>query len=149
MGRSRFLIQRLSLCQYRNVFTHVALARCDELQRAVLVLLVVPPDGRTGIAINYTLRQWEKLTRYTERGDLHISNCLAENAIRPFVVGRKGWLFADTPKGAHASACMSTLVETAKANGVEPYVYLHKVIDSIATVRTAEEAKALLPWHVS
>ena len=109
----------------------------------------VTPDGRTGIANHYTLRQWEKLTRYTEHGDLHISNCLAENAIRPFVVGRKAWLFADTPKGAHASACMYTLVETAKANGIEPYVYLHKVIDNIATARTAEEAAALLPWNVS
>ncbi len=49
----------------------------------------------------------------------------AENAIRPFVIGRKNWLFANTPKGAHASACFYSLVETAKANGVEPYAYLN------------------------
>ena len=109
----------------------------------------VLPDSLTGKAINYVLRQWPKLTRYTEHGDLHISNCLAENAIRPFVIGRKGWLFADTPKGAHASACMYTLIETAKANGVEPYGYLCTVIGGIATARTAAEVEALLPWRVS
>ncbi|ASJ72103.1 hypothetical protein IMCC3135_10045 [Granulosicoccus antarcticus IMCC3135] len=55
---------------------------------------------------------------------MHISNVLAENAIRPFVVGRKGWMFSTSPEGAHASAAMFTLVETAKANGIEPYAYL-------------------------
>ncbi len=56
-------------------------------------------------------------------GRLNISNVLAENAIRPFCVGRKAWLFSDTPKGAHASAVHYSFIETAKANDIEPYVY--------------------------
>jgi len=71
-------------------------------------------------AVDYTLNQWEKLTRYCEHGDLHISNILAENAIRPFAVGRNAWLFADTPKGARASATLYSLIESAKANNLEP-----------------------------
>lgn len=93
----------------------------------------VPKDTLTRTAINYTLNQWEHLVRYCEHGQLHISNVLAENAIRPFVVGRKGWMFSTSPEGAHASAAMFTLVETAKANGIEPYVYLQYVIERIAT----------------
>ncbi len=75
-------------------------------------------------ALDSTLNQWPKLIRYCEHGDLNISNVLAENAIRPFVIGRKAWLFADTPAGAKASALYYTLIETAKANGLEPYAYL-------------------------
>lgn len=64
---------------------------------------------------------WSMLTRYTERGDLPIDNNRCENAIRPFVIGRRAWLFSDTPAGANASAVIYSLVETAKANGLEPY----------------------------
>jgi len=65
-------------------------------------------------AMDYTLNQWTYLIRYCERGDLHMSNVLAENAIRPFALGRKAWLFADTPQGARASATCFSLIETAK-----------------------------------
>ena len=108
----------------------------------------VYPDGLTGKAIAYALNQWAKLVTYTEHGELNISNCGAENAIRPFVIGRKNWLFADTPKGASASASFYTLVETAKANGVEPHAYLSHIIKHIATADTAEELEALLPWNM-
>jgi hypothetical protein len=64
------------------------------------------------------LNQWAYVSDYCEDGQLLISNALAENAIRPFAVGRKAWLFSDTPKGARASATCYTLVETAKANGL-------------------------------
>jgi transposase len=60
--------------------------------------------SQTHSAINYALNQWDYLTGYCEDGKLHISNALAENAIRPFAIGRKSWLFADTPRGAKASA---------------------------------------------
>ena len=106
----------------------------------------VSPDSLVGKAISYTLNQWATLTRYTEHGDLHISNCLAENAIRPFVVGRKAWMFAGTPSGAKASACFYTLVETAKANGIEPYAYLSYVIKHITGAETEAELSQLLPW---
>ena len=85
--------------------------------------------------------------RYTEHGQLRMSNVLAENAIRPFAVGRKAWLFADTPAGAKASAGYYSLIETAKANGLEPYAYLKHVVGRIAD--TDEALEALLPWNVS
>lgn len=108
----------------------------------------VPRDSKTHEAIQYTLNQWPKLVRYCEDGRLHISNALAENAIRPFVIGRKGWLFADTPKGAHASAVHYSLVETAKANGLEPYQYLREVFSRLPYAETVEELEALLPWKI-
>ncbi len=60
---------------------------------------------------------------YCEDGQLHISNALAENAIRPFAVGRRNWLFADAPRGARASATVYSLIKTPKANNIEPYDY--------------------------
>lgn len=108
----------------------------------------VPRDSKTHEAMQYTLNQWPKLTRYCEGGRLNISNALAENAIRPFVIGRKGWLFADTPKGAHASAVHYSLVETAKANGLEPYQYLRDVLTRLSYAETVEELEALLPWNI-
>jgi len=84
----------------------------------------VAPDTLTRKAINYLINQWDHLTRYCEHGQLRISNVLAENAIRPFAVGRKAWLFSDSPDGAKASAAMFSLIESAKANDVEPYAYL-------------------------
>ena len=108
----------------------------------------VDRDSKTGKAIRYTLNQWEKLVRYCEHGALNISNVLAENAIRPFVIGRKAWLFADTPDGARASAIFYTLIETAKANKVDPYEYLHYLISGIATSETVEGYEALLPWNM-
>ena len=109
----------------------------------------VPKGGLTHKAMSYTLNQWETLTGYCEDGRLHISNALAENAIRPFAVGRRAWLFADTPKGARASASCFSLVETAKANGLEPYAYLEYVLQRIAAADTLEKLEALLPWNTA
>lgn len=108
----------------------------------------VPKDSLTWKAIHYTLNQWEYLIAYCEDGQLHISNALAENAIRPFAVGRRNWLFADTPRGAHASATIYSLIETAKANEVEPYDYLLHVLKHIASADTVEKLEALLPWNM-
>ena len=85
---------------------------------------------------------------YCEDGQLHISNALAENAIRPFAVGRRNWLFADTPRGARASAAVYSLIETAKANDIKPYDYLLHVLQHIASADTAVKLKALLPWNM-
>lgn len=108
----------------------------------------VAKDGKTHTAIQYTLNQWPKLVRYCDDGRLNISNVLAENAIRPFVIGRKGWLFADTPKGANASAIHYSLVETAKANGLEPYAYLREVLSKLPYAETVEDYEVLLPWNI-
>jgi len=99
-------------------------------------------------AMDYTLNQWPTLVGYCERGDLQISNVLAENAIRPFALGRKAWLFADTSRGARASATCYSLVETAKANSLEPSAYIQYVLDRIAEADTLEKLEALLPWSV-
>ncbi|BBQ25167.1 IS66 family transposase [Escherichia coli] len=99
-------------------------------------------------AMEYTLGQWPYLVGYCERGDLHISNVLAENAIRPFAVGRKAWLFADSAQGAKASATCYSLLETAKANDLEPSAYINYVLAQIGEADTLEKLEALLPWNV-
>jgi transposase len=108
----------------------------------------VVKDSLTWKAIHYTLNQWDTLIGYCEDGQLHISNALAENAIRPFAVGRRNWLFADTSRGAHASATIFSLIETAKANDIEPYDYLLHVLKHIASADTADKLEALLPWNM-
>jgi transposase len=82
--------------------------------------------------MDYTLNQWEYLTGYCKRGDLKISNAGAENAIRPFALGRKAWLFANTTQVANASATCYSLIESAKANELEPSAYIHHVLKRIA-----------------
>ena len=108
----------------------------------------VPKDSLTGKAMTYLSNQWEKLNVYCSNGELNISNILAENAIRPFVIGRKAWLFSDTPAGARASAIHYSLIETAKANGLEPYAYLKQVLTALPYAESVEEIEALLPWNI-
>lgn len=109
----------------------------------------VRKDSLTRKAMNYLLNQWDHLIGYCEHGQLQISNVLAENAIRPFVVGRKGWLFAQSPEGAKALGTFFSLIETAKANGVDPYAYVLHVTGHIATADTDEALDALLPWNMT
>jgi transposase len=111
------------------------------------LLPMVAPKSALGGALSYMRDCWGKLVRYTERGDLPIDNNRCENAIRPFVVGRKAWLFSDTPAGANASAIIYSLVETAKANGVEPYTWLRHVLEHLPAAQTADEMDKLLPWN--
>ena len=111
-------------------------------------LPAVPARTALGAAMAYLYKYWGKLTRYIERGDLPIDNNRCENAIRPFVVGRKGWLFSDTPDGAHASAVIYSLVQTAKANGVEPYQWLCQVLRDLPAAKTVDDVEALLPWNI-
>ena len=98
--------------------------------------------------MTYLSNQWEKLNVYCTHGELNISNILAENAIRPFVIGRKAWLFSDTPAGARASAIHYSLIETAKANGLEPYEYLKQVLTALPYAGTVDQVEALLPWNI-
>jgi transposase len=108
----------------------------------------VPPKSLTGKALYYLNSQWEKLIRYVDDGVTPMSNALAENAIRPFAVGRKNWLFSDTPRGAHASAALYSIIETAKANGIEPYYYLAHILTEIPKATKLEDFEALLPAAV-
>jgi transposase len=111
-------------------------------------LPVVAPNSALGKALSYMHDYWSMLTRYTERGDLPIDNNRCENAIRPFVIGRKAWLFSDTPAGANASAVIYSLLQTAKANGQEPYTWLRRVMRDLPAAQTVEEVEALLPWNL-
>jgi len=90
----------------------------------------------------------DRLSGYIEDGHAFIDNNMAENSIRPFVLGRKNWLFAGTAEGAKASALLYSLIETAKANNVEPYAYLRHVFEKIPLATTLEDYEALLPWNV-
>jgi hypothetical protein len=107
----------------------------------------VTPQSVLGRAVGYLASNWHKLIRYTEGGHLPIDNNPAERAIRPFVIGRKNWLFSDTPRGANASALIYSLIETAKANGQEPYAWLRHVLERLPLATTVEDYEALLPWH--
>jgi transposase len=109
----------------------------------------VPPTSPLGKALHYLNNQWPTLVRYLDHGDAVIDNNPAENAIRPFVVGRKNWLFSNSIKGAKASAVLYSVIETAKANGLEPFAYLQQVFKALPNAETIEQIEALLPWNVS
>ena len=142
-ARSRDLpsVERQSL---RDLHSRPLLARIAVLaqthQHAVL------PASLLGKAIHYLLGQWPKLIRYVDDGAFPIDNNVCENAIRPFVIGRRNWLFADTVGGATASANLYSLIETAKANGVEPFRYLRALFKELPKARSADDYAALLPW---
>ena len=108
----------------------------------------VPPQTLTGKALGYLDKQWPRLIRCLDDGRVEVDNNLAENAIRPFVMGRKAWLFSDTPAGADASARLYSLIETAKANNLEPYAYLRHVFTELPKATTQAEIEALLPWNM-
>ena len=86
---------------------------------------------------------------YLEHGEVTPDNNAAENAIRPFVVGRKNWLFAGNPKGAQASAGLYSLIETAKANGLEPYKYLRYIFEQLPFAESDGDYEKLLPYNLS
>ena len=107
------------------------------------------PKSALGKAIHYLLEQWPYLTRYLEDGRLELSNNRAERSIKPFVMGRKNWLFANTAGGAQASAVIYSLIETAKENGLDPYRYLLWVLQTAPQLSETDEAWAekLLPGN--
>ena len=105
------------------------------------------PKSALGKAIYYLLEQWPYLTRYLEDGRLELSNNRAERSIKPFVMGRKNWLFANTLGGAQASAVIYCLIETAKENSLDPYRYLLWVLQTAPQLSEEDAAWAekLLP----
>ena len=104
-----------------------------------------PPKGLLGMAINYTLCRWPKLVRYLENGHITPDNNAAENAIRPFVIGRKNWLFAGSPSGADAAATLYSLIETAKACRLDPYQYLRFLFEKIPYAGGQTDYAAFIP----
>ena len=107
------------------------------------------PGSKLAEAVTYAKNQKPYLNAFLDHGEVDISNNFAENAIRPFVVGRKGWLFCDSPKGADSSAIVYTLVETAKANGLEPYRYLERSLTELPYLGKNPKQEYLdvfMPW---
>ena len=117
----------------------------DEVSKTVL------PKSLFGMAVNYGLRQWPKLVRFLEDGRIEMDNNRAERSIKPFVIGRKNWLFANTPRGARASAVIYSMVESAKENGLNPYTYLMHLFEKLPNLdsRDDETLDELLPWNVN
>ena len=113
--------------------------------------LNAPPKSLLGKAANYVISQWSWLTAWLEDGRLEISNNLAERSIKPFVMGRKNFLFANTPSGARSSAILFSMIQTAKENGLDPYRYLTWVLKKAPylNMSTPSDVDTLLPANAS
>jgi len=116
----------------------------------------VLPKSALGEAVAYCRNQWPKLIVFLEDGRLELDNNRAERSIKPFVIGRKNWLFANTPRGAKTSAVIYSIVETAKENGLNPFDYLRFVLERIRSLELTSDASeraaaidSLLPWSDS
>ena len=108
----------------------------------------VLPKSAFGEAITYCFNQKEKLYGFLLDGRLEFDNNRAERSIKPFVIGRKNWLFANTARGARASAILYSMVETAKENGLSPYAYLKFLLEQLPNIDLDDPAELdkLMPW---
>jgi transposase len=108
----------------------------------------VPPSSALGKAVGYTLEQWPALVRYLESPYLTPDTNRVENAIRPFVVGRRNWLFGGSPRGAHALARLYRLIQTCRVNNIEPYRYLSTLFHRLSHADGRLDHSALLPQFI-
>ncbi|WP_245837402.1 IS66 family transposase [Virgibacillus phasianinus] len=108
----------------------------------------VLPKSALGQAIKYCRNQWDRLGSFMKDGRLEIDNNRGERSIKPFVIGRKNWLFSNTAKGAKSSAIIYSVVETAKENGLNPFNYLSYLFETLPNVDTTDKNNLvqLLPW---
>lgn len=106
----------------------------------------IPPKSKLGEALTYWHNQADKLETYLKDGRINIDNNRAERAVKPFVIGRKNWLFSNTSRGANASAILYSFVETAKANGLLVDNYLQTCLNELA--KKPESLEYLLPWNI-
>ena len=111
----------------------------------------VLPKSALGQAIQYCRNQWDKLTAFLLDGWLELDNNRSERSIKPFVIGRKNWLFSNSPKGASASALIYSMVETAKENELNPFAYLTYLFEQLPNVNLNDSQiiDSLLPWSKS
>lgn len=103
----------------------------------------VLPKSTFGQAVQYCLNQWESLTNYLKDGRLEIDNNRSERSIKPFVIGRKNWLFSNTPRGAKASAIIYSIIETAKENNLNPYNYLTYLFERLPNIDLKDKDKSI------
>jgi transposase len=122
----------------------------DEIEALLQANLhAVLPGSLLGKALHYLAAQWHKLQRFVDDGRYSLDNNACENAIRPFVVGRRNWLFADTVAGANASANLYSLLQTCVVNGIDGYQYLRALLTALPKASAAEDYEALLPWRIA
>jgi transposase len=107
----------------------------------------VPGRSRLAEAIRYALNRWDALTRFIYDGRIELDTNPVERAIRPVALGRKNHLFAGSDGGGARWATVSTLIETCKLNGVEPYAYLTDVLTRMVEGHPASKLDELLPWN--
>lgn len=112
-----------------------------------LKTLEAVPGSKLVEAVTYAQNQKPYLSAFLDHGEVDISNNFAENAIRPFVVGRKNWLFSDTTKGAQSSVIVYTLVETTKADGLNPYTYLLQLLKELPCLGRNPDLDRFMPWQ--
>jgi transposase len=115
----------------------------DDIVKSIL------PSSEPGKAVSYALKQWDKCINFLCHHDLTPDNNSVENAIRPFAVGRKNWLFSNTPRGAASSAVMYSLVESAKNNNLIVYNYLRYLFAKLPEAKSFEDLERLLPCNLS
>ena len=106
------------------------------------------PKSAVGQAVSYCLNQWHKLVRYIDDGRLEIDNGLTERAIKPFVIGRKNWMFSDSVAGVKAGQIIYSIIETCIAHEIEPYAYLRHVIAKLPTQNSMAEIEKLMPYNI-
>lgn len=109
------------------------------------------PKSRLGVALTYAINQRQLLNRVLDYGEIDLSNNASERNMKAFVIGRKNWLFATSPKGAEANAIWMTIVETAKANGLDPRRYIENLLEWIPQLPAfvkSEELEGYLPWNI-
>ena len=109
----------------------------------------VPPKSPIGKAINYSLKHWASLIRYIDDGRLEIDNNRSERAIKPFVIGRRNWLFHGSKEGAHAGSILYSIIETCKTHNVDVFAYLKYAITNVIHCNTCEDLEKLLPYNCS
>lgn len=107
----------------------------------------VLPKSLIGKAINYALGQWPKMQTFLNDPLVPIDNNRTERCIRPFVIGRNNWVFSQSPRGAQASAYLYSLIETAKANGIEPFSYLSLIFKELPKAGGIKDYEKLLPYN--
>ena len=108
---------------------------------------LILPKNILGTAFTYCKNQWPKLIEFLNDGRLEIDNNRAERSIKPFVIGRKNWLFSNTPRGAKTSAIIYSIIETAKENGLDPFGYLKYVFEQLQKNSSKKTIDDLLPWN--
>ena len=142
-------IKELSALDKFKIHNEKAKPVLDELYTYLITMQPrIPPKSPLGQAVSYTLNQWTKLITYLKDGRLENNNNRSERAIKPFAIGRKGWLFANSVPGAHAAATLFSLVETCKYHGIEPYDWFRYVLQQLPLCKMADEIESLLPFNI-